>query len=104
MRHMLRLQANLKSSSLSAVPLPDHLSIGELATRSGLATSALRYYEDQGLIEAERTSGGQRRYGRATLRRVAFVRAAQRVGLSLDDIRDALAKLPQGRTPTRRDW
>ena len=72
--------------------------------RSGLATSALRYYEDQGLITAERTPGGQRRYRRSTLRRVAFVQAAQRVGLGLSDIRAALDSLPQGRTPTKTDW
>jgi MerR family redox-sensitive transcriptional activator SoxR len=84
--------------------LPDQLTIGELAARSGLASSALRYYEEQGLITSERTSGGQRRYLRSTLRRVAFVRAAQRVGLSLDEIRSALASLPEGRTPNRADW
>ncbi|MCA1656710.1 MAG: redox-sensitive transcriptional activator SoxR, partial [Actinobacteria bacterium] len=81
-----------------------HLSIGEVAARSGVATSALRYYEDQGLISSERTSGNQRRYRRMTLRRVAFIRAAQRVGLTLDEIAEALATLPAGRTPTKADW
>jgi MerR family redox-sensitive transcriptional activator SoxR len=81
-----------------------NLTIGELSARSGVATSALRYYEDQGLIHAERTSGNQRRYRRPTLRRVAFIRSAQRVGLSLDEIAEALASLPEGRTPTRADW
>ena len=81
-----------------------HLTIGELAERSGVATSALRYYEAQGLIESERTSGNQRRFLRATLRRVAFIRSAQRVGLTLDEISDALATLPEGRTPTKADW
>ena len=81
-----------------------HLTIGELAERSGVATSALRYYEAQGLIESERTSGNQRRFRRATLRRVAFIRSAQRVGLTLDEISDALATLPEGRTPTKADW
>jgi MerR family redox-sensitive transcriptional activator SoxR len=81
-----------------------HLSIGELSARSGVASSALRYYEDQGLIEAERTTGNQRRYRRATLRRVAFIRSAQRVGLTLDEIAEALATLPAGRTPTKADW
>jgi MerR family transcriptional regulator, redox-sensitive transcriptional activator SoxR len=80
------------------------LSIGEMAERSGVATSALRYYESEGLISSERSAGGQRRYSREMLRRVAFVRIAQRVGLSLDDIRAALALLPEGRTPTKADW
>ena len=85
-------------------PLPAHITIGQLAERSGVATSALRFYESQGLIESERTTGNQRRYARAVLRRVAFVRAAQRVGLSLDEIRAALETLPAGRTPTKADW
>ena len=80
------------------------LTIGALSERSGVATSALRYYESQGLIHAERTTGNQRRYPRATLRRVAFVRSAQRVGLTLEEIGAALATLPDGRTPTRADW
>ena len=78
-----------------------HLTIGELAERSGLTASALRYYEAQGLIASERTTGNQRRYQRATLRRVAFIRSAQRVGLTLEEIAEALATLPQGRTPTK---
>jgi MerR family redox-sensitive transcriptional activator SoxR len=80
------------------------LSIGELSQRSGVATSALRYYEAQGLITSERSAGNQRRYERATLRRVAFIRSAQRVGLTLEEIADALATLPEGRNPTRADW
>ena len=83
---------------------PAHLTIGQLSERSGVATSALRFYETQGLITSERTSGNQRRYQRATLRRVAFIRSAQRVGLSLEEIEEALATLPEGRTPTRADW
>lgn len=82
----------------------DLLTIGELAQRSGQATSALRFYEAEGLISAERTQGGQRRFRRGSLRRVAFVRAAQRVGLSLEEIRSALNQLPNNRTPTRTDW
>ncbi len=82
----------------------EHLTIGEVADRAGVATSALRFYEREGLIAAERSDGGQRRYTADVLRRVAFVRVAQRVGLSLSDIREALASLPDGRTPTRRDW
>lgn len=82
----------------------DTLTIGELAARSGLAQSALRYYERLGLIHAARTSGNQRRYARADLRRVAFVRIAQQVGVSLEEIRAALAELPDNRTPTKADW
>lgn len=82
----------------------DRLTIGELAERSGVATSALRYYEAQGLITATRTSGNQRRYERSTLRRVAFIRSAQRVGLTLDEIAEAMASLPGGRAPTKSDW
>ena len=84
--------------------LPQRITIGELSQRSGLAPSALRYYEREGLLDAVRTSGNQRRYDRSTLRRVAFVRAAQRVGLSLDEIRAALSSLPTGRSPTKGDW
>lgn len=84
--------------------LPHHLTIGELAARSGVRPSALRFYEQAGLVSAERTAGNQRRYARSTLRRVAFIRAAQRVGLSLEEIRTALATLPADRTPTRADW
>ena len=84
--------------------LPLLITIGELSVRSGVATSALRFYEASGLIGSERTTANQRRYERATLRRVAFIRAAQRVGLSLDEIRAAIAHLPTDRTPTRRDW
>ncbi len=80
------------------------LTIGELSARSGVATSALRYYEQQGLIGSERTIGNQRRYHRATLRRVGFVRSAQRVGLTLEEIAEALGTLPEGRTPTKADW
>jgi MerR family redox-sensitive transcriptional activator SoxR len=80
------------------------LTIGEVATRSGVATSALRFYEREGLVTSVRSEGGQRRYERDVLRRIAFIRAAQRVGLSLDDIRTSLASLPDGRTPTANDW
>lgn len=80
------------------------LTIGELAARSGLAASALRFYETKGLIESERSPGNQRRYRRAVLRRIAVIRAAQVIGVSLDDVRVALDTLPDGRTPNRRDW
>ncbi len=80
------------------------LTIGELAARAGVSTSALRFYDAQGLITARRTSGNQRRYERAVLRRVAFVRSAQQVGLTLEEIKQALATLPSERTPTKADW
>jgi MerR family transcriptional regulator, redox-sensitive transcriptional activator SoxR len=87
------------------VPSKDHwLSIGETAGRSGVAASALRFYEDQGLITSRRTSGNQRQYLRSTLRRIAFVQAAQRVGLALSEIKAALDSLPEDRTPTKADW
>jgi MerR family redox-sensitive transcriptional activator SoxR len=84
--------------------LANRVTIGELARRAGVETSALRYYEQLGLISSERTAGGQRRYARAMLRRVAFVRAAQAVGLSLGEVRAALARLPDERTPNKADW
>jgi MerR family redox-sensitive transcriptional activator SoxR len=80
------------------------LSIGALSERTGVATSALRFYEAEGLIRATRSSGGQRRFARETIRRVSFIRIAQQVGLSLDEIRAALASLPQNRTPSAKDW
>jgi MerR family redox-sensitive transcriptional activator SoxR len=89
--------------SLAAEP-EDLLSIGGVAGRCGIAPSALRFYEAQGLVQSTRSDGGQRRYHRDVLRRVAFIRVAQRVGLTLDEVRDALATLPEGRTPTARDW
>jgi MerR family redox-sensitive transcriptional activator SoxR len=82
----------------------DLLTIGEVAERTGLATSALRYYEAEGLVASTRTSGGQRRYHRDVLRRIAFIRSAQTVGLELDEIRAALDSLPAQRTPTKADW
>ena len=82
----------------------DLLTIGEMAERSGVAPSALRYYESQGLISSTRTTGNQRRYERAMLRRVSFIRSAKRVGLSLEEITEALSTLPGGRTPTKADW
>jgi MerR family redox-sensitive transcriptional activator SoxR len=80
------------------------LTVGEIAHRSGFAASALRFYEREGLITATRTSGGQRRYERQVLRRLAFIRAARNIGLSLDEVRAALETLPGGRTPTKADW
>jgi MerR family redox-sensitive transcriptional activator SoxR len=82
----------------------DLLTIGEVARRSGVAASALRFYEDRGLIASERAGSGHRRYRRPVLRRIAFIVFAQRVGLTLDEIAVELAKLPTDRAPTRRDW
>ena len=80
------------------------MTIGEVARRSGVASSALRFYEERGLIKSERSGAGHRRFPRAALRRIAFIVFAQRVGLSLDEIGAELAKLPAQRTPTGRDW
>jgi MerR family transcriptional regulator, redox-sensitive transcriptional activator SoxR len=80
------------------------LGIGAVSDRTGVARSALRFYEAEGLIHAERTSGGQRRFHREVIRRVSFIRVAQQVGLSLDEIRAALDSLPANRTPTQKDW
>jgi MerR family transcriptional regulator, redox-sensitive transcriptional activator SoxR len=84
--------------------VPDELTIGELAARSGVAPSALRFYEAQGLVSSSRTSGNQRRYERAVLRRIALIQAGRAAGIPLERIRAALDTLPGGRTPTRRDW
>lgn len=86
------------------MPKPEELSVGQLAGRSGVAVSALHFYEAKGLIASRRTAGNQRRYARDTLRRVAVIRVAQRVGIPLATIREALATLPDDRTPTRADW
>jgi MerR family transcriptional regulator, redox-sensitive transcriptional activator SoxR len=84
--------------------MDEDLTIGALSKRAGVAASALRYYESEGLIHASRSPGGQRRFPRATLRRVSFIRVAQQVGLSLDEIKEALASLPDSRTPDEKDW
>jgi MerR family transcriptional regulator, redox-sensitive transcriptional activator SoxR len=82
----------------------DLMLIGDVVARSGFAASALRYYEDQGLLSSTRSPGGQRRYERSVLRRLAFIRAASNVGLTLEEIRDELARLPSNRNPTKADW
>ncbi|MDJ0777539.1 MAG: redox-sensitive transcriptional activator SoxR [Gammaproteobacteria bacterium] len=82
----------------------NYLAIGEVARRSGVTTSALRFYEARGLIHSQRVSGNHRRYHRSTLRRISIIRVAQNLGLSLAEIGEALAALPAQRTPTRRDW
>lgn len=92
-----------KAAGAAASP-PGVVSIGEAARRTGVRASALRFYESVGLLRAARSSGGRRYYERAELRRIAFIRAAQNVGISLDEIRDALASLPGERAPKKEDW
>jgi MerR family redox-sensitive transcriptional activator SoxR len=93
------------TSGQEVVAVPERtLVIGEVARRSGFATSAVRFYEREGLITSSRTPGGQRRFARSVLRRLAFIRAARNVGLSLEEIRDALSTLPDSRTPNKADW
>ncbi|MBX7495634.1 redox-sensitive transcriptional activator SoxR [Qipengyuania sp. 6B39] len=82
----------------------DLLSIGELAQRTGLSVSAIRYYEEKGLVEPWRTGGNQRRFLRSDIRRLSFIMIAQKLGLSLGEIEEAMARLPQGRTPNAADW
>jgi MerR family transcriptional regulator, redox-sensitive transcriptional activator SoxR len=102
----LQVQVSLKSrrirDSLSSVS--ELLTIGEVSRRSGVAASALRFYEERGLIASERAGSGHRRFPRPVLRRIAFIVFAQRVGLTLDEIGAELSKLPPDRAPTRRDW
>jgi MerR family transcriptional regulator, redox-sensitive transcriptional activator SoxR len=95
----LQVQVSLKSRAM-----PELLPISEVARRSGVAASALRFYEDRGLIASERAGSGHRRYPRPVLRRIAFIVYAQRVGLTLEEIGGELAKLPANHVPTRRDW
>lgn len=87
-----------------ATPIVGELTPSQLAERSGVAVSALHFYERQGLIRSRRTSGNQRRYRRETLRRVAFIKVSQRVGIPLAEIKAALDTLPEGRTPRQDDW
>jgi MerR family redox-sensitive transcriptional activator SoxR len=99
---MVEVEVNFKSRV--AVRTTDQLTVSDVAARSGFAPSALRFYEREGLIKATRTGGNQRRYERSVLRRLAFIRAARNVGLSLDEVAAALAALPDARTPTKADW
>lgn len=92
------------NDALNKAGISPTLTVGEVARRSGVTVSALHFYETQGLIHSSRTSGNQRRYARTMLRRVAFVRVAQRVGISLAQIGDALATLPSDAAPSREDW
>ena len=98
----MNLKSSAKSDSLWA--MATELTIGEVARRSGVAASALRFYEARGLIRSERAGSGHRRYPRAVLRRIAFIVFAQRIGLTLEEIGAELEKLPPDRAPTRRDW
>src|SRR5947208_13903232 len=104
MQPMLIVEVSFKSRRDVRMRTTDLLTVSQVAERSGFAPSALRFYEDQGLIHATRTSGNQRRYERNVLRRLAFIRAARNVGLTLEEISDALHTLPERRTPTRADW
>ncbi len=87
-----------------ASPVPFLMTIGEVSRRSGVASSALRYYEERGLIASERAGSGHRRFPRSVLRRIAFIVFAQRIGLTLEEIGTELTKLPPGRVPSRGDW
>jgi MerR family redox-sensitive transcriptional activator SoxR len=89
---------------MAAITKNDVISIGTLAARTGVAVSAIRFYEDKGLLHSIRSSGNQRRFLRSDIRRVSFILIAQRLGLALADIEEQLAGLPEGRTPTVRDW
>ena len=93
-----------RSGRAASLRSTDLLTVGQVAARSGLAPSAVRYYEREGLIAATRTGGGQRRFARDVLRRLAFIRAARNVGLTLEEVAAELASLPGGRAPTRADW
>ena len=84
--------------------MSDDLTIGEFSARAGVAPSALRFYETKGLVHSTRSEGGQRRYAREVLRRVSFIRVAQTLDLTLDQIREAMSALPDNRTPTKDDW
>ena len=92
----------MKADKLDGIP--QVLTVGEVSKRSGVAVSALHFYEAKGLVFSHRTVGNQRRYARDTLRRLAFIRVAQKVGIPLAKVRTTLAKLPKARTPTRADW
>src|SRR5688572_26464317 len=101
----LQVKVNFKSRLIVRVdPMGELLTITEVSRRSGVASSALRFYEDRGLISSERAGSGHRRYARAVLRRIAFIVFAQKVGLSLEEIGVELSKLPHNRVPERADW
>jgi MerR family redox-sensitive transcriptional activator SoxR len=100
----LKSSATAATGATAAAPSAELLTISDVARRSGVAASALRFYEERGLISSERAGSGHRRYRRAVLRRIAFIVFAQRIGLTLDEIGAELAKLPPDRAPNRRDW
>jgi MerR family redox-sensitive transcriptional activator SoxR len=106
MWHTVKVQVNLKSRPAPGFlsPVSELLTISEVSRRSGVASSALRFYEERGLISSERAGSGHRRYRRPVLRRIAFIVFAQRIGLALEEIGAELAKLPPDRAPNRRDW
>src|SRR6478735_1627491 len=101
---LLKLKSSLSQATIPGMVAMAVLSVSEVAARSGFAPSTLRFYEREGLISATRTVGNQRRYERSVLRRLAFSRAACNVGLTLDEVRAELARLPSERTPTTADW
>lgn len=94
----------MSAEKLDPSALHKEIAVGEVASRSGLAVSAIHFYEAKGLIRSWRSPGNQRRYPREVLRRVAVIKVAQRIGIPLNSIRDALRLLPNGRTPTAADW
>jgi len=102
----MQVKVNLKSRGKFAIfeNMETLLSIGDIARRSGVKASAIRYYEERGLIVSIRSPSGRRNFARSTLRRIAFIVFAQRIGLSLDEISVELSKLPKDRTPTKKDW
>jgi MerR family redox-sensitive transcriptional activator SoxR len=100
----MKSSAAAAAGATVAAPSAELLTISDVARRSGVAASALRFYEERGLISSERAGSGHRRYRRAVLRRIAFIVFAQRIGLTLDEIGAELAKLPPDRAPNRRDW
>jgi|SRR5215471_21236192 len=101
----MKVKVNLRFSFFLAWAFVDDLlTISEISRRSGVASSALRFYEDKGLIDSERQGSGHRRYQRAVLRRIAFIVFAQKIGLSLHEIGEELSKLPNNRVPERSDW
>lgn len=94
----------MKSKKLTSPSAADPLSIGQLAERTGVSVSAIRFYENKGLVQPSRNAGGQRRFKRADVRRISFILIAQQLGLTIREIGDALAALPDRRTPTQADW
>lgn len=101
---MVEVKPHVQKSATSPAPLPRELSVGQVAARAGVSVSALHFYEREGLIQSERTRGNQRRYHRDVLRLIAVIRIAQRIGIPLRVVRDALGKLPRKRSPNRADW